>query len=94
MSVCILKDENEIHKASNARCSVKKQYEETPFGNVEIGRSKTCSMTTETKPKMMKIYELKCKEESCNCKRFQVLKINSLTKGFEVSGECLSDEEL
>jgi hypothetical protein len=98
MSACVLMGDGEVHKAINVKCSTRKYVSDTStFGHndsTEVGRTTTCKMITDTKPKLMNIYELKCKDVGTGCKRFQVTSIMSSGNKFQVSGTCLSDEEL
>ena len=98
MTVCILTNGTETHKAYNVNCKTKREMEDTSTfgggGQTEVGRKTTCTMVTDTMPKRMEIYELKCKDESCSCKRFQVLQVTKQGARFLVSGTKLSDEGL
>lgn len=98
MTVCILIDGAETHKAFNVVCNTRRQVVDTSTlgggGLEEVGRTTTCTMVTETQPKRMGIYELRCKDESCSCKRFQVLEVSKRGDKFQITGVKLSDEGL
>lgn len=98
MTVCILKANGEIHSVYQVKCeTVREVIDVCGFGTEEVGRRTICSMESDTEPTPFQIYEMKCKDESCSAKRFQVLevKINTRSGGkrYSIAGAKLSDEE-
>jgi hypothetical protein len=97
MTVGLLIAGAETHKLYNVKCVVQRQVvDASTFGGddlAEVGRTKTCSFISETKPRLMGIYDLRIKDGE-GCKRFQVLEIQPQGSKFQVSGMCLSEEEL